>query len=265
MKFAALGGIGALALSAGLANAQAVVLEDGNSRATFADLSSAAGMNNWFVDGVDHLFQQWFWYRIGATAEAPINTLGLVGHVVSNTNFDPRPDTLVANYSNGTLSAELTFGLQGGSAGDGMSDVLEQIVLVNLGNQAMDLSFFQYSDFDLNGTSGFDSVFIPNGNIAQQSEGGTVFQETVVTPAASHWQAAGFPTLLNLLGDAAPTVLNDFGGPLGPGDMTWAYQWDITLAPGQSFLISKDKLITPAPGALALLGLGGLAMARRRR
>jgi len=264
MKIAVLGGIAALALVAGAVNGQSVTLEDRNSL-SHINLNSASGMDTWSVDGTDHLFQQWFWYRIGNTAaEAPINTLGLTGFVLSNTNFDPRDDTVVANYSNGQLSAEITFGLQGGNPGDGNSDILEQIRLVNVGTSVLDLHFFQYSDFDLNGTAAGDTVFIPSGYVAQQSEGGVTFQETVVTPAASRWQAGPFAGILNGLNDGVATDLNNDGGPY-TGDMTWAYQWDITLLPGDSFLISKDKIITPAPGAMALLGLGGLVIGRRRR
>jgi hypothetical protein len=263
MKFAVLGGIAALGVLAGSANAQVVTLEDQNTTVR-VNVNSASGMSDWIVDGVDHLFQQWFWYRIGNTAEAPLNTLGLQVFIASNTNFDPRDDTLVATYSNGTLQAEVTFGVLGGNPGDGFSDILEQIRLVNVGNTAIDVSFFQYSDFDLNGSAGGDTAYIPNGNVADQYEGGVVMQETVVTPAASAWQVGSWPSIINLLNDGVASNLNNDGGPYS-GDMSWAYQWNFRLAPGDSFLISKDKLITPAPGALALLGLGGLAVARRRR
>jgi len=263
MKIGVFAGIGALALLAGAAQAQTVTLEDGNSLVR-VNLNSQSGMDTWQVDGVDHLFQQWFWYRIGQGAEQSLDTLGYQGHIVSNTNFDPRDDTVVASYSNGQLAAEVTFGLQGGLAGDGNSDILEQIRLVNVGTSVLEINFFQYSDFDLGGTAGGDTVFIPGGNVAQQFEGGVAFQETVVTPAATRWQAGPFASIRNLLNDGVATDLNMDGGPY-TGDMTWAYQWTIALAPGDSFLISKDKIITPAPGAMALLGLGGLAMARRRR
>lgn len=264
MKSFVLGSAAALMVLAGAANAQTVNLADRNSNVT-VNLNSSAGMSSWSVDGTNQLFQQWFWYRVGNTDEAPLNSLGLQGFVTSNTNFDPADDTVFASYSNGSLRADITFGLQGGSNGSGQSDILEQIVLINVGSTPLDLHFFQYSDFDLGGTAGGDTVFIPNGNLAQQSDSaGTAFNETVVTPAANHWQVSSFATVRNLFSDGLPTTLNDFGGPL-TGDMTWAFEWDINLLPGDSFVISKDKLITPAPGAFALLGLGGLVAGRRRR
>ncbi len=51
------------------AQAAPITLVDHNSSVTI-DPDSQAGMHDWVVDGVDHLFQQWFWYRIGSNPEA---------------------------------------------------------------------------------------------------------------------------------------------------------------------------------------------------
>jgi hypothetical protein len=55
----------------------------------------------------------------------------------------------------------------------------------------------------------------------------------------------------------------------GPGDVTWAYQWDFTLGNGQSFIISKDKnmMELPEPVTMAglFLGIGCLARYVRNR
>jgi hypothetical protein len=75
------------------------------------------------------------------------------------------------------------------------------------------------------------------------------------------------------LNGGGPVVLGPpFGaGPVGPGAVTWALEWDLQLLPGATAIISKDKfldvLITtvPEPSALALLGLGGAALALFKR
>ena len=46
------------------ARAQIVTLADLNSTAQI-NSSSQSGMFNWYVDGVNQLYQQWFWYGIG--------------------------------------------------------------------------------------------------------------------------------------------------------------------------------------------------------
>ena len=67
--------------------------------------------------------------------------------------------------------------------------------------------------------------------------------------------------ILQAIGQGAGS--QNFSGPLGPGTYTWWAQetgpstdnWDL------NFVVTE----IPAPGALALLGLGGLAARRRRR
>jgi len=49
-------------------------LQDGNSLVT-VDVGSQAGVTGWTVDGVDNLRQQWFWYRVGSSSEASIDTI----------------------------------------------------------------------------------------------------------------------------------------------------------------------------------------------
>ena len=257
----------ALAIFAGAATAQVVTIADGNSDAEF-DLGGG-GQFNWHVDGLDELFNQDFFFRAGAmTDELSVTSTGIVGHTLTDTNFfvDPRVDTLFVRYFDAPtgLEFDIRYSLQGGSAGSGTADLAEQIIIRNVGNAATDVSFFQYVDFDLNGSSGGDVGEILNGRVATQSEGGMSVTETVVTPAPSFYDMKEFPDIILNFFDGLPTTLSNDPGPVA-GDLAWAFQWDFSLAPGQTFLISKDKLITPAPGAIALLGIAGLAGCRRRR
>ncbi|HUU89819.1 MAG TPA: PEP-CTERM sorting domain-containing protein, partial [Phycisphaerae bacterium] len=68
------------------------------------------------------------------------------------------------------------------------------------------------------------------------------------------------------LEDDDPTVLKDVAGPIEDTDAVWAFQWDKTLGPGDSLVISKDKLIMPEPATLVLMGAGmAITLAARRR
>ena len=51
----------------------------------------------------------------------------------------------------------------------------------------------------------------------------------------------------------------------GPDNLEVAAQYTLTIAPGQSQTLLVFGSIVPAPGAAALLTLGGLLVARRRR
>jgi hypothetical protein len=256
--------------AASAAQAGVVVLEDFNSSATFDP--SGGGQFRWQVDGVDQLFNQRFFYRAGAMGdEAPVDALALTGAHVSDTNpfDDARNDTLALRYLDaaGGLQFRVNYTLRGTNPGSGQSDLAETIRITNVGQTATNVSFFQYVDFDLGGTVGGDIGRIVNGRIAQQVDttGNFSVSETVVTPAPTAFEVGNFPSIVALFGNGAIDNLANVAGPIF-GDVTWGFQWDFVLAPGQEFTISKDKLIgIPAPSALALIGLGGLVATRRRR
>jgi hypothetical protein len=136
--------------------------------------------------------------------------------------------------------------------------------------------FYQYSDFNLGGSPNNDSVTLgtdPSGdfNSANQTDGVNSLIESVTTanPSANHGETAIVPlTLIKLNNGANPVQLND-NASAGPGNVTWALEWDMTLDPGGSFLLSKDKqlhVLVPEPSALVLIpaAAAGLALYRRR-
>jgi hypothetical protein len=260
-----------LSAVAGALPVQAAVLTltDQNSVVNMDDTSSA-GVFQWSVDGVNQLFQQWFWYRIGATGgELPINSLGAPTGGTTSAN-----SATFSYLGTSGLAATLSYNLTGGAPGSGASDLGESIRLVNTSGQSMDLHFFQYSDFDLNGTTSGDVVQFINSFTVDQYKitGGTkeTLQETVATPAANHFEGNFFAATLNSLNDGNPTTLSDspaVGTPLGPGDMTWAYEWDRTLAPGGQLIINKDKGISvepvPEPTSCILSVFAGICLMLR--
>jgi hypothetical protein len=138
----------------------------------------------------------------------------------------------------------------------------ETITLHNTSASLLDLHFFQYSDFDLTTLGASDTVALVGNPLtgftgAVQSHGGFAMSETSISPPANHGQAALYPDLLDLLNDSSPTTLND-NPTAGPGDANFALQWDITLAPGATFTIQKQKIIVvpePATSGLVCFGL----------
>lgn len=229
------------------------------------------GMDRWEIDGTNHLYNQWFWFRVGDNGpEQRINSLAEVGRSVQDTNtfIDPRPDTFNIRY--GTASTywiDVRFSLTGGATGSNASDILETISITNNTGGTLPFRFFQYSDFDLNNDVVDDAVWVNPFNRAWQRDGGMTLSETVVSPAPFAHEVNVYPTTINALDDANPTTLNGTSS-INDGvrrDYTWAFQWNFDLASGGTYIISKDKLITPAPGAAVALGLGGMLAARRRR
>ena len=258
--------------SVSLAGAAALI--DGNS-ILVVDENSSSGANVWTVDSQDQLLTQWFWYRVGdvgaGTQEYSIDTLSAPS-VTSSAN------SATIAYSGSLFDVSVTYTLAGGVAGSGEATLNEDILIVNTSGAALDLQFFQYSDFDLGGTKDDDNVILhPLSSpfeLAYQWDHTAGLSEGIVTvnPFASRGDTGLAPTIYNSLQDGAITDLSSsISGALGPDDVEFAFQWDLAIDSGDAVNISKVKSLTltpipePTTAALSLLGLALLAIRRNRR
>jgi hypothetical protein len=173
------------------------------------------------------------------------------------------------------FSVRVDYQLTGGLLGSGVSDIRETIRIDNNTAAPLDFHFFQYSDFNLGGTAGNDTVVLSKNSLnrfndALQTEAGVALSETVTAPSAAHGEAALAGATLLKLNNGVADNLSDAAGPL-TGDVTWAFQWDFNIAAGGSAIISKDKYLElvavpePASAALLLAGVGLLARVRKLR
>ena len=263
-------GAGAAVLSS---NAQ-ILLTDGDASVN-VDPNSQAGVYDWEVGGINHLAQQWLWYRVGNTAEASIDTLALSAITPTGTK------QVQLDYSGAGFDLEVNYSLTGGPAGSGVSDIAEQFTIVNTSESALDFHLFLYSDFNLAGTAPDDTVTsvnwspfpfsAPGYNSVVQVDGDNL-QQTTFGTFPNRAEAEVAPLTLGKLNDGAATDLLNTGaglGPTGTNDMTYAFQWDLTIAAGSSKVIGVDKrldVVIPEPttAALGLLALAALFQVRRR-
>jgi hypothetical protein len=268
------------------ASADVVTLTSGNSSATFNtgwtgnvynNASLTNGQQDWIIDGVNHLKRQWFYYRVGASGpEQSIDTLFQTGIDTSS------PDVLLlqyadnANPTNAKFVITLSFTLTGFPAGSYQSDLQESVNVANQSANPLAFHLFQYADFDLSGTLHDQSVNLsigPGTSTATQTDANMAVGETVTAtapPVTTHYEAGIYPNTLSKLTDGLPTTLSDTATASGPADLTWAFQWDFVLNPGDSFDLQKDKLVSavnavPEPSTFAALGLGAIAALRRRK
>jgi len=276
--------VGILVGLSGAAYGGLVTLTDGSSTVRIAPTSSdvepdgTLGVFNWSIGEISVLQQQWFWFRTDlpewSMREHSIDELGTPDVV----QVPVMPNLAVLTYTEERadpadpprFSVQVTYMLTSG-AGLLSADLMENVKVTNLSDSTLTFDIFQYSDFDLSGEDLDHSIVITGGNNVMQTGYGSALitlSETVTTGSPMS-EVAIFSATLDKLTNAGIDNLDGSTVGSGPADLTWAFQWsERTIAPGQAFIISKDKLLTiepiPEPAGLGLVGLALLAVRKRR-
>ncbi len=241
----------------------AVTINNGNSSAEFADTD--AMMSYWSVDGTNHLWNQQWFVRVGTDDTSDLFTA--LGTPVREIEVD----SLSYEYEGRGLEIEAEYSLTGGAPGSLRSRLNEKLSITNNGLSSVHLDLFQYTDWDLTGSSDDDNVSLELGPLnsatAYQWDSLTYAKETV-NQLPTHYQTASSFVILDELYSSSD--LTDDTSFTGPTDCTFAWQWSLDLDPGDSFSLCKEKSIAPVPEASTVLALpiGATALLgyfRRRR
>jgi hypothetical protein len=260
--------LGSSAVRPCLAEPVAIDLSSGNATASIEQASSA-GVEDWTINGVNQLNQEWFWYHTtGMTGQSSIDALGLP----TITPIGTTGTELV--YGSGTsLQITVTYSLTGGTPSSSTSDLTDSIEIDNNSGKSMTLDFFEYANFNLGGLTTNQDVSISKSATATVTGNGLQAQ-TVVSPDPNEYEANIYPTLLDAISSTSSTpTLNSALDTAGPGDTEFGYEWQLTLPMCGSAVITGDTVITgteevvpePVGTPMAMLALGALMLARPRR
>jgi len=231
-------------------------IADGNSSISF-DPTSASGINNWSVSGCNQLNQESFYYRLGGSGPAlGISTSG------APTVSQPA-NSLTTTYANSGVSIQIVYTLTGGSAGSFNSSLGVQFSIGNTSGST--LSFYNYGDFNLGGSANTVTMGknIPGQfNEAHVAGANGASSETTFSRGATAGEAALFNSTLTKL--AAGTALSG-AASAGPGEATWALQWDFGTGTSTTFSSVTDLQSVPdAPSQVVTwMALGALLLMAR--
>ena len=271
--------------AAGITTADVQLVDLGSE--VWINPDSQAGVYDWIVSGQDQLYQQWYWVEVNGQRFS-IDAIGPA--VVSQ----PTANTAVATYNDAVnnFSLEVSFELTGTDFASAQSLLKEAVTIQNNSGSDLNISLVMYSDFDLGNTLVDEAASLWGLNDSHFVFGDTKGWTTATQTNGVYSHSAifnGWPLLgeigvfdatltkLNTTLDpldadasavlpltAGSTTLSEYG-PFGPGDMTYAVQWDFVIVDGDSAGIGVDKrLVTPEPGT-AMLSLIGLVMLLRVR
>lgn len=265
-----------LAIAPTAVQAHVLTVTDGNSEID-VDPHSEDGLDFWEVDGIEHMFQQWYWFRVeGDDSESSLDTLPLSHHETHGSDTIHITYSVLDDLGSPFGEVNLEYRLTGGP--EGTSKIEEWFTFGYSGlEEAETVHIFEYTDLDLDDSSGGDSAELVEPGIIVQSDGDVfVTVESDIVP--DHWEIAEYSDLLDDLTDGAPTTLGDTGSPFGPADATHAFQYTFLLPAGDGgFEFHKEKVlgdfpedgppVIPEPSSMLLFGFGSAAawVARRRK
>jgi hypothetical protein len=250
-----------LLVTASLAvNADPITLTDafGPNSTVNIDATTQAGVYEWIIDGVNHMSQNSYWFRIG---DGPITPITALGAPTITPVLDMMCEVL---YSGQLFDAKISYMLMGADEDSGQSDLAQILSITNNSDSVLDLHFYEYINLDLNGTAAGQVGTLDTSSTFTQTFGSTESMLSFID-IPDLIEIGDATTLLGKLNGNISLVANDYYA----GDVACIAQWNVYL--DDSWMMSQDNALfadptLPEPASIfALAGMIGLLPLMRRR
>lgn len=192
----------------------------------------------------DHLFQQWWWYRVNGVNPREFAFSNRTSNVASG-------NLLTLGYTEPEgFNAVLTYRLTDGPNSPATCNIANTLRIDNTSGSSLSIAVFSYLDYDLTGSTSNSATLTAPGRMRITHTSGA-FGEYLGEGAAAY-QVAAFATVRSNLTDADIDDFASTGLPFGPGDWTGAFQWNLTIPAGGSvtvrsaFSINQVAVADPA-------------------
>jgi hypothetical protein len=208
-------------------------------------LTAGGGTAQWFTGNLNHMAQNWFWYRsLGDTREYALSNQ-ISAFIGANNVRLMYVEPIFDGQLPGALLFDLEYTLSDLSqiADPPACARCELVIALKVRNftdePLLPVDFFSYNDMDLNNSAGGDTAFIAGVDNQIQvirerlGPSGCTVGGLFKCSSTSHvaWEIGPFAALRTRLTDPFVDVLLNGVSPFGPGDYTGGQQWSFALNP----------------------------------
>lgn len=238
------------------ANAQICTLTAGAALYRIPETSHYDGTQTSNLSGVgtgDYLFEDGWWFRVAGDTQESFFPTPTITNCAGSTGTISWADV----GGRGLFSATNTLNLTSAGANQGVLTLTMSITNLSTVNP-LTITLFHGADFDVDGTAGLDSasLLLPNTHmrITDSANGFAEYRASSQFYSAFLVRPFGATTdVFGLLGDTAINNFDNTTIPFGPSDFTGAYQWNLTIPPAGTSLVtaqlSGNSLLVPVTAA----------------